>query len=143
VRIVYTGGSFDVFHAGHADFLYQCKKIAGPDGKVVVALNSDEFVARFKSQPTCTYEERRRVLEACRYVDEVVENVGNEDSTKTIESLVCRPNFLVIGDDWANRDYYKQMNFTPEWLAERDISLLYVPRHRHLSSTDIKQRILK
>jgi glycerol-3-phosphate cytidylyltransferase len=106
---------------------------------VVIALNRDRFVAEFKGRPpVCTYRERREVLEACVYVDEVVENAGDQDSTVTIEQV--QPDFILIGDDWAQRDYYKQMNFTPTWLDERGITLLYVPRQRKISSTMIKER---
>lgn len=139
MNTIYTGGTFDLFHAGHVDLLRQCRKIAGPDGKVVVALNRDAFIATFKGRaPVCTYQERKTVLEACIYVDKVIENSGDQDSTVTIEQV--GPQFIVIGSDWMERDYYKQMNFTPTWLAERDITLLYVPRHRQVSSTDIKAR---
>lgn len=141
MRTVYTGGSFDLFHAGHVDFLRECRKIAGEGGRVVVALNSDYFVKEFKRPPVCKYDERKTVLEACRYVDEVVLNSGDKDSKPTIERV--KPDFIVIGDDWAKRDYYAQMSFTPEWLAEQDISLIYVPRHRNISSTDIRGRVEK
>lgn len=130
---------FDLLHAGHVDFLEACRKIAGTDGRVVVALNRDAFVAGFKgAPPVCRYAERKRCLEAVRYVDEVIENSGDHDSTFAIEAV--RPDFIVIGSDWAGRDYYRQMGFTPVWLRERGIQLVYVPRDRDLSSTIVKTR---
>jgi glycerol-3-phosphate cytidylyltransferase len=138
--IVYTGGTFDLLHAGHTDFLRVCKKVAGSDGRVVVSLNLDDFVAVYKHKaPICPFDERRDVLLGCRYVDEVIPNHGGADSKPAIEAAT--PDFILIGDDWAHRDYYKQMDFTPEWLDERGITLLYVPRLRVLSSTAIKARI--
>jgi glycerol-3-phosphate cytidylyltransferase len=138
--IVYTGGTFDLLHAGHVDFLRVCKKLAGEHGRVVVALNRDDFVFCFKGKrPVCSYAERAAVLLGCRYVDEVIPNYGDADSKPAIEEV--KPNYILIGEDWATRDYYKQMGFTPEWLAERSIRLLYIPRHRVLSSTEIKSRI--
>jgi glycerol-3-phosphate cytidylyltransferase len=133
--LVYTGGSFDVFHAGHVDLLRRCSKF----GLVVVALNTDEFITRFKHKPTQTYEERRDVLEACKYVYKVITNESGEDSKPTI--LKVNPRYLVIGSDWLRKDYMKQMQFTPEWLEAHDITLVYVPRVRPLSSTMIKERI--
>jgi glycerol-3-phosphate cytidylyltransferase len=139
-RTVYTGGTFDLLHAGHVDFLAVCRKIAGDNGRVVVSLNGDDFVESYKGKPPiCSYYERKDVLMACRYVDEVILNSGKHDSKPAI--LEVNPDFILIGDDWAHRDYYKQMSFTPEWLAELNIVLLYVPRLRVLSSTDIKARI--
>lgn len=137
---VYTGGTFDLFHAGHVDLLRTCHKIAGDDGRVVVALNPDAFIEEFKGKaPVLNYVERKAVLESCRYVTEVVENTSGADSKPTIK--LVRPDFIVIGDDWAKRDYYAQMMFTPEWLDRWNIRLIYVARQRHLSSTQVKQRM--
>lgn len=140
--IVYTGGTYDLFHAGHASFLAECRKLAGTDGKVVVALNSDAFIATYKARPpVCTYREREAVLRACRHVDEVIPNRVGADSRPTIEEV--RPDFIAIGVDWANKDYYRQMSFDQEWLDARGISLVYLT-HRFseaLSSSDIKTRM--
>ena len=77
---IYTGGTFDLFHEGHVELLRSCKRLAG-DGLVIVALNTDEFIERFKaSGPVQTYRERKTVLESCKYVDLVVPNIGEEDS---------------------------------------------------------------
>jgi glycerol-3-phosphate cytidylyltransferase len=136
--IVYTGGTFDVLHAGHIDLLRACKEIAG-NYDVWVGLNSDEFIKRFKGKPpVCSFEERKDVLLGCKYVNRVIKNEGGEDSKPAI--LTARPNFIVIGDDWATRDYYRQMGFTPEWLIGQGIILVYVARLRELSSTEIKRR---
>ena len=140
MAVVYTGGTFDLMHAGHVDLLRVCRRVAGPSGKVVVSLIRDEFVARFKPRPpVCSYAERRAVLLVCSYVDSVVENSGDEDSTKAIDAV--KPDFILIGDDWAQRDYCKQMGFTPDWLDVHGITLLYVPRLRNISSTAIKDRV--
>lgn len=138
MRTVLTVGTFDTIHAGHIDLLERCYEL----GRVVVGLNLDDFVERFKGKrPTNTYEERERVLSACRYVDEVLPNEDGEDSKTLI--LKVDPDYLVIGSDWARKDYYKQMQFTQDWLDSQNITLVYVPRIRKLSSTIIKERIRK
>jgi len=51
--ILYTGGTFDLFHYGHMEFLKACKKIST---KVVVSLNTDAFVESYKgSVPILQY----------------------------------------------------------------------------------------
>jgi glycerol-3-phosphate cytidylyltransferase len=141
VGVVYTGGTFDLFHSGHVAFLKACRRIAGKDGRVVVSLNTDEFIAAYKGKPpVMSFAERKAVLMGCRYVDSVVTNVGNEDSKPAIENVI--PDFVVIGDDWARRDYYKQMQFTQAWLDEQQIQLCYVPYTLGISSTDLKARIV-
>ena len=142
MTIVYTGGTFDLFHSGHVNLLKRCKEIAGPDGKVIASINKSEFIEKFKGKsPVCTDEERAAVVKACRYVDEVVFNLGGEDSKISIE--LANPNYIVVGSDWAKKDYHSQMQFTQEWLDERGIGLVYVPYSKEISSTDIKKRIGK
>lgn len=87
------------------------------------------------------YEERRDVLESCRYVDRVVPNIGGADSRLTID--LVKPDLIVIGSDWARRDYYAQMQFDQDWLDERGIGLAYIPYTAGISSTDIKARLAK
>ena len=140
-KIVYTGGTFDLLHSGHINFLQQCRKIAGDDGKVIVGLNTDEFIEEYKGRPpVMNYKQRRAVLLACRFVDNVTPNVGGADSKPTI--LEVSPDFVVIGSDWAKKDYYKQMQFTQDWLDDLEITLLYVPYTEGISTTDLKRRVL-
>jgi glycerol-3-phosphate cytidylyltransferase len=135
---VYTGGTFDLFHSGHVNFLKRCQQIAGVDGQVVVALNTDEFIYDYKKKkPVLSFDQRKDVLESCRYVSEVVANVGGSDSKKTIE-MVESVDVIAIGSDWARKDYYAQMEFDQDWLDEKNISLIYIPYTKGISSTFIK-----
>lgn len=134
--LVYTGGTFDLFHAGHTRFLARCAEF----GSVVVALNTDEFIEQYKGKPpVLSYEDRREVLLACRYVERVIPNIGGVDSKPAI--LAVDPDLIVIGSDWARRDYYKQMGFTQDWLDQRGIGLSYIPYTEGISSTIIKERM--
>ena len=133
---VYTGGTFDLFHAGHVEFLRRCAEL----GSVTVSLNEDEFIEKYKAKrPIISYREREAVLLGCRWVDNVVPNVGGSDSRLSI-SLV-NPDLVVIGSDWARRDYYSQMGFDQDWLDERGIGLCYIPYTQGISSTAIKERL--
>lgn len=86
-----------------------------------------------------SYHERESVLRACRWVDHVVPNFGGADSKEAIQ--VVEPDIIAIGSDWARRDYYTQMQFTQDWLDDNDISLIYIPYTKGVSSTEIKQRL--
>ena len=139
-QIVYSGGTFDLFHSAHVRFLKACRRLAGHDGQVVVALNTDAFIQAYKGKlPVMTFDERKEVLLGCRYVDAVIPNVAGADSKPSIEQVM--PDLIVIGDDWARKDYYAQMQFTREWLDQMDIQLVYVPYTPGISTTDLKQRI--
>jgi len=45
--LIYTGGTFDLFHAGHVEFLRRCSDL----GRVLVSLNTDEFIEEYKGKP--------------------------------------------------------------------------------------------
>jgi len=137
MKRLYTGGTFDLFHASHVDFLKFCKALAD---KVIVSLNTDEFIEAYKGvAPVIPYEERKRVLLGCRYVDEVVCNEGGADSKIAIEKV--QPQIIAVGSDWATRDYYSQMGFTQEWLNDKGIVLVYLPYGNGTCTTEIKLRI--
>ena len=93
---VFTNGCFDILHKGHIELLAYCKSL----GRVTVGLNSDESVKRLKgvSCPINTAEDRKRILEALRYVDEVV--IFQEDTPyNLIKNL--KPDLIVKGGDYA------------------------------------------
>ena len=134
--IVYTGGTFDLLHSGHVSFLRRCSEI----GSVTVALNTDEFIEAYKGKsPVMSYAEREAVLLGLKYVSAVIPNVGGADSRVSID--LVSPDFVVIGSDWAKRDYYKQMGFSQDWLDERGIALCYIPYTQGISTTEIKRRM--
>ena len=136
-KILYTGGTFDLFHYGHTNFLRQCSKLAD---KIIVSLNTDEFIQEYKGKtPIMTYSEREQSLMDCKYVHAVVPNSGGADSKPAI--LQVNPDIIAIGTDWAKKDYYKQMQFTQEWLDDNDILLVYLAYTEGISTTEIKRRI--
>jgi glycerol-3-phosphate cytidylyltransferase len=137
---VYTGGTFDLFHAGHVNFLKRCHEIAGIAGQVIVSLNTDSFIQEYKNkQPVCNDQERYDVVSACKYVNQVIWNSGGTDSKPAI--LLVQPDIIAIGSDWALKDYYQQMDFEQSWLDKLNISLIYIPYTQGISSTEIKARL--
>lgn len=136
--ITYTGGTFDVLHIGHLELLAACRVIAGPRGRVVVSLNTDEFVIRYKNRGTIQpYAEREEVLRSLADVDLVVKNAGDEDSRVAID--VVQPDVIVIGDDWRDKDYLGQLGLTAEWLADRGLWIEYVPRTKGRSTSSFRR----
>jgi glycerol-3-phosphate cytidylyltransferase len=135
--IIYTGGTFDLFHKGHVNLLQWCRSIGE---EVVVSLNTDEFIYSYKGKnPIVSFQERKEVLLACKYVDRVIPNYAGADSKPSILSIM--PNIIVIGSDWAKKDYYSQMGFDQEWLDMNGIGLCYVPYTPGISTTNIKGRM--
>jgi len=134
--MVYTGGTFDLIHSGHVNFLQRCADI----GDVTVALNTDEFIEQYKGKPPImSYDERCSVLREFKSVTRVIPNEGGVDSKPSIMRVM--PDIIAIGSDWARKDYYKQMGFTQDWLDENYISLMYIPYTKGISTTELKRRM--
>ena len=75
-RIVFTNGCFDILHTGHFELLAEAKSLGG---KLIVGINSDASVKRFKGpkRPINNVNNRKKQLELLPWVDEVI--VFDED----------------------------------------------------------------
>jgi len=96
-RIVFTNGCFDILHTGHFELLAEAKSLGG---KLIVGINSDESVRRFKGpkRPINNVDKRRKQLELLPWVDEVV--VFDEDTPyRLIKEVV--PHVIVKGGDYT------------------------------------------
>ena len=135
---VYVGGTFDLFHYGHARFLEQCAQ----HGKVIVAINTDDFCDRYKRKPVLTLGERIESVRSCRWVDDVITNIGDEDSGLTIDTIRDKEvKYIAHGDDWTGDALIDQLGISQEWLYMRGISMIYIPYTKGISTSDIIGRV--
>jgi len=132
---LYIGGTFDLLHSGHIALFKRCKEL----GYVIVSLNRDEFVTRYKREPILTFEHRKEILESCKYIDEVITNTGDEDSKISI--LSSKATHIVHGSDWSGDALMKQMGFDQKWLDINNIEMLYLSYTAGISTTDIINKI--
>ena len=97
--IVFTNGCFDVIHRGHIELLKYCKSL----GSVIVGLNSDHSVRKTKgdNRPFFSQEDRKFVLESCKYVDGVV--IFDEETPYNLIKKL-KPNIIVKGGDYNPKD---------------------------------------
>lgn len=136
---VLTVGTFDLLHSGHVNLINRCYKLAGSSGKVIVGVNTDEFVFSYKKiNPVIPFRDRVSVLRAFMKVHEVIEN-SDHCLKKLLQTI--KPHILAIGSDWAKKDYYKQIGVTQDWLDNNDILLVYLPYTEEVSSSIIRQNI--
>lgn len=94
IKIVAVSGGFDPVHIGHIDMFREAKQL----GRVVILLNSDEFLEKKKGKPFMSYEGRKCVLEAIKYVDEVLP-VIDEDHTVCRSLERYKPDIFANGGD--------------------------------------------
>lgn len=99
MKIVFTNGCFDVLHKGHVELLKYCKTL----GSVIVGVNSDQSVKRLKGdhRPYFSQEDRKFMLESCKYVDGVV--VFDEDTPYNLIKKL-KPDIIVKGGDYKEED---------------------------------------
>jgi len=84
-RIIITSGYFDPIHAGHID-CFRLSKALG--GRLVVILNNDNQAIFKKGKIFMPYGERKTIVEAIRYVDEVFDCIDQDRSVcKSLEIL--------------------------------------------------------
>jgi len=95
-KVVFTNGCFDLLHLGHVDYLEKAHNLGS---RLVVGLNTDESVCRFKGpeRPLQDQNSRARVLAALQFVDLVV--LFNEDTPLHLISELI-PDILVKGSDY-------------------------------------------
>ena len=94
MKKVITYGTFDLLHAGHINLLRRAKELGD---YLIVVVSTDEFNWNEK-QKKCyfTYEERKKLVEAVRYVDLVIpENSWDQKISDVQEYHV---DTFVMGD---------------------------------------------
>jgi len=96
LRVVFTNGCFDIIHAGHVTYLEEARKLGD---LLFLGLNSDASIKRLKgnSRPIVGEKDRKKVLEAIRFVDFV--EIFEEDTPLELIKQV-QPDVLVKGGDW-------------------------------------------
>ena len=87
VKTVLTVGVFDLLHFGHFELFRRCKELAGEGGRLVVAVQDDAVVTKYKPEARLVYDWQTRVkmISALRYVDKVVPYGDIDESIKHID----------------------------------------------------------
>lgn len=130
--IVYTDVAGDMFHAGHVAFLQKARAFGD---YLIVGVLADDVVNSYKRRPILTLEERVKMFESCKYVDEVIV----APPLRLTEELIKEWNisYVVRGDD-----------FSPELLKDQyEVAmklgiLRFVPYTQGISTTNIIHRII-
>jgi glycerol-3-phosphate cytidylyltransferase-like family protein len=108
--------------------------MAGSDGRLVVAVNTDKFMSEYKRVPARTQQERVDDVIATGLADEVILWHGPE---KQDEQIVHNsPDVYVASFDWVDRDLAYQLRIPSlSWMDDQGISLLYIHRTPGISTT--------
>lgn len=130
MKRVITYGTFDLLHYGHINLLRRAKQ---QGDYLIVALSTDEFNWNEK-QKKCyfSYEERKHLLEAIRYVDLVIPEENWEQKKTDVKEY--HVDTFVMGDDWGGKF---------DFLKEEGCEVVYLPRTPEISTTQIKNDLNK
>ena len=128
MKRVITYGTFDFLHYGHINLLRRAKQYGD---YLIVVLSTDEFNWNEK-QKKCyfSYEERKSLLEAIRYVDLVIPEENWEQKISDVQEY--HVDTFVMGDDWAGKF---------DFLKDEGCEVVYLPRTPEISTTKIKSEL--
>lgn len=134
-KIGYTTGVYDMFHIGHLNLLKKAKEQCD---YLIVGISTDELVQREKNKtPIIPFEERAAIVEAIKYVDEVVPQI-NKNKFEAWEKY--KFNVMFVGDDWKGKTLFQEAE---KKLAEVNVDVVYFPYTTHISSTKLREKITK
>lgn len=124
MKKVITYGTFDLLHYGHINLLKRAKDLGD---YLIVALSTDEFNLTEKNKKSYfSYEKRKKLLEAIRYVDLVIPESSWNQKLSDVEEF--KVDTFVIGDDWKGKfDFLKEK-----------CEVIYLERTPEISTTQIK-----
>lgn len=123
MKKVITYGTYDLLHVGHINLLRRAKALGD---YLIVALSTDEFNAIKNKKAYHSYEDRKIILEAVRYVDKVIPECTWEQKIQDV--IDNDVDVFVMGNDWEGK-----FDFLKEYCE-----VVYLPRTEGISTTKIK-----
>ena len=124
MKKIITYGTFDLFLIGHLNLLKRAKKLGD---YLVVAVSTDEFNLGKDKKCVHPFEERAKIVEAIKYVDEVIPET--DWGQKITDVKKYNIDMFVIGNDWKGK-----FDFLKEYCEVE-----YISRTEGVSTTEIKQ----
>jgi len=135
MTIGYTTGVFDMFHIGHLNILRRAKEKCD---YLIVGVSTDEVVESYKHhKPVIPYEQRAAIVEAIKYVDEVV-----PQTTMDKTEFLKQRHFDVMfhGDEWKGTELYNKYE---QEFAKVGVKIEYLPHTDGISSSQLRIKIKK
>lgn len=128
---VYVDVVGDLFHAGHVAFFKQARTYGD---YLIVGIHGDEAVTEYKRRPILSLEERKTIIEACRYVDEVIVNAPIGITEEWMKKYNI--DLVLHGDDYKE-DRIDEQYSVPNKMGK----FKTVPYTKGISTTEIIERI--
>lgn len=134
-KIGYTTGCFDMFHIGHLNILRQAKEQCD---FLIVGVSTDELIQSYKHKtPIIPFEDRCKIVAACRYVDAVVPQI-NRDKIAAFEKY--KFDVMFVGSDWKGNALFNEVE---QYLKTHHAEVVYFPYTTGISSSLLRETISK
>ena len=120
MKIVLVTGGFDPLHSGHIEYFNAAKELGD---KLIVGINSDEWLARKKGQPFMPWKERAAIVANLQVIDRVINFDDSDNSAKDAirKARSIFPNHEIIFANGGDRtkDNIPEMELLNEYLNLR------------------------
>ena len=134
-KIGYTTGVFDMFHIGHLNILRRAKEQCE---YLIVGVSTDELVQTYKHKaPIIPFTERRAIVEAIKYVDEVI---PQDDMNKLEVVKRIGAGAVFVGSDWKGTT---QWNEYERMFNTEGCDVVYLNHTDGISSTILRDKLNK
>ena len=135
MTIGYTTGVFDMFHIGHLNILRRAKEKCD---YLIVGVSTDECVEAYKHKtPIIPYDQRAAIVEAIKYVDEVVPQTSMD---KLVFLQQRHFDVMFHGDEWKGTELYNKYE---EEFAKYNARIEYLTHTEGISSSILREIIQK
>jgi glycerol-3-phosphate cytidylyltransferase len=133
-KIIYSSGSFDLFHFGHLNILLKAKKLGD---YLIVGVSTDSLISQYKdTKPIICYQDRIKIIKALKCVNKVIK----QESFFDIKQLKKYHIYgIVLGSDWKGKSFPE----LEKCLQELHIKMFYVDYTQRLSTSKIKEKIIR
>ena len=135
-HIIYVDGCFDLFHYVHVKMFQKALGQGYTHSVLLVGVMSDEQMIGYKTTPLMNLEERVLSVEACRYVDRVIESPPMPITQEFIEEN--KINLVIHGDDMLREQLRKWYGVAMDMGKFKT-----VPYTKSISTTQIIERIME
>lgn len=128
MKRILTYGTYDLLHYGHIRLLQRAKELGD---YLIVALSTDEFNEIKGKSAYHTYETRKKMLEAIRYVDLVIPEKSWNQKIQDVKEY--HVDVTVMGGDWEGNEKFEELR--------PYCDVVYLPRTEGISTTKIKEEL--
>ena len=127
-RVVYTAGSWGMFHPGHLRMIQRARSMADT---LIVGVSTDQLIKKYKGRmPVDPFALRYETICCLQYPDVVLPRVKQFNVERMKKMGVTH---VVMGDDWSDSQH-------PDLIElKKAVTVVFLPRTRGVSTSSIRR----